>query len=114
MKKLLGTITLLKGLRGAKKAATYNTTWKEDAKDVAKMIRATWNGDFRIQKRNIFLMLLCLVYILNPFDFLPAIALGPIGLIDDAAVLVFVYKRITGELERFRREAKYQEAEVVS
>jgi len=33
---------------------------------------------------------------------------------DDAIVLVFVYKRITGELERYRREAKYQEAEVVS
>ena len=39
----------------------------------------------------------------KPFRFLPGIALGPIGLIDDAAVLVFVYKRITGELERFRR-----------
>lgn len=114
MKKLLGTITLLKGMLGAKETAADNTTWEEDAKDFAKMIRAAWKGDYNIKKRNVLLTLLGLVYILNPFDLLPAIALGPIGLMDDAAVFVFLYKRITGELERFRREAKYQEAEVVS
>ena len=114
MKKLLGTITLLKGLRGAKKTAAYNTTWEKDGKDFVKMIRSAWKGDYSLKKRNILLTLLGLLYILNPLDLLPAIALGPIGLIDDAAVLVFVYKRITSELERFRREAKYQDAEVVS
>ena len=114
MKRLLGTITLLKGLRGAKKTTAYNTTWEEDGKDFVKMIRAAWKGVYSIKKRNIILTLLGLLYILNPLDILPVIALGPIGLIDDAAVLVFVYKRITSELERFRREAKYQDAEVVS
>ena len=44
MKKLLGTITLLKGLRGAKKTAAYNTTWEEDGKDFVKMIRAARKG----------------------------------------------------------------------
>ncbi len=114
MKKLLGTIAVLKGLRESKKAAAYNTTWEEDTKDFVKMLRAAWRGDYSIKKRTILLTLLGLVYILNPFDFLPAIALGPIGLIDDVAMLVFVYKRITGELERFRRESKYQDAEVIS
>ena len=114
MKKLLGTIAVLKGLRGIKKATGYNTTWEEDAEDFLKMLRAAWRGDYSIKKRNIILTLLGLLYILNPLDILPVIALGPIGLVDDAAVLVFVYKRITGELERFRSEAKYQDAEVVS
>ena len=114
MKKLLGTIAVLKGLRGTKKAAAYNTTWEEDAKDFVKMLKAVWRGDYSIKKRTILLTLSGLVYILNPFDFLPTIALGPIGLIDDAAVLVFVYKRITSELEKFRNSAKIEEAEVVS
>jgi uncharacterized membrane protein YkvA (DUF1232 family) len=114
MNKLLGTIALLKGLRGTNKATAYNTTWEEDAKDFVKMLRAAWKGDYSIKKRTILLSLMGLVYILNPFDFLPAIALGPIGLIDDAAVLVFVYKQITGELEKFRNSAKIEESEVVS
>jgi hypothetical protein len=44
MKKLLGTIAVLKGLRESKKATAYNTTWEEDTKDFVKMLRAAWRS----------------------------------------------------------------------
>jgi uncharacterized membrane protein YkvA (DUF1232 family) len=114
MKKLRGTIRIIKGLIGAKSFTGTTSTWEEDAKDFVKMIRAMWKGDYRVKKRNILFVFFGLLYILNPMDLLPAIALGPIGIIDDAAVLVFVFKRITSELQRFGNIAKFEDAEVLS
>lgn len=114
MKKLLGTIALLKGVFGSKKSDASATTWGEDLSDAQKMISAAFKGEFKLKKRNILITLGGLLYVLSPLDFLPAALLGPIGLADDAAILVLVYKRITGELERFRSESKFQDAEVVS
>ncbi len=114
MKKLLGTIALLKGVFGAKKSDPSTTTWGEDLTDLQKMIKAAFNGEFKLKKRNVLIIIGGLIYVLSPLDFLPAALLGPIGLADDAAILMLVYKRITGELERYRSESKYQDAEVVS
>lgn len=114
MKKLLGTIALLKGVFGAKKSDSSTTTWGEDLSDAKKMISAALKGEFKLKKRNILIILGGLLYVISPLDFLPAALLGPIGLADDAAILMFVYKRITSELERFRTVAKFQDADVVS
>lgn len=35
-------------------------------------------------------IVICVIYILSPLDFIPEIALGPMGLIDDAGVLAFM------------------------
>ena len=78
------------------------------------MGKAALKGTFKIRKRTLLMTLGGLFYVLSPLDFLPAALLGPLGLADDAAILMFVYKRITGELERFRSEAKFDDAEVVS
>ena len=114
MKKLLGTIAIFKGLFGTKKGSTATSTWGEDLTDLQKMGKAALNGTFKIRKRTLLMVLGGLVYVISPLDFLPAALLGPIGLADDAAILMFVYKRITSELERYRSESKYEEAEVVS
>lgn len=114
MKKLLGTIALFKGVFGEKKSDASTTTWGEDLSDFVKMIKAAFRGTFRIKKRNILIAIAGLFYVLSPLDFIPELVLGPLGLVDDAAILVFIYKRITGELERFRTEAKFEDAEVVS
>jgi uncharacterized membrane protein YkvA (DUF1232 family) len=114
MKKLLGTIALFKGVFGEKKSNTSTTTWGEDLADFVKMIKAAFSGKFKIKKRNMLITIAGLIYVISPLDFIPELILGPLGLVDDAAILVFVYKRITGELERFRSEAKFEEAEVVS
>lgn len=38
--------------------------------------------------------ILCLGYVLCPIDFMPEIALGPVGLLDDAGVLVAAFASI--------------------
>ncbi|MDB4161085.1 YkvA family protein [Bacteroidia bacterium] len=114
MKKLRQTIALIRRALGSKKTKTSATTWKEDLSDVQKMISSVLKGTFKIKKRNTLIILGGLVYVLSPMDFLPEALLGPLGLADDAAILVFVYKRITGELERFRNESKLEDVEVIS
>ena len=34
-------------------------------------------------------VVICLLYIISPFDFFPEIIFGPIGLVDDAGILAF-------------------------
>ena len=114
MKKLLGTIALLKGVFGTTKSEASTTSWGDDLSDLQKMISAALKGDFKFKKRNVLMALGGLIYVLSPLDFLPMALLGPFGLADDAAILVLVYKRITSELERFRSTSKYDEAEVIS
>jgi uncharacterized membrane protein YkvA (DUF1232 family) len=114
IKKLWQTIALIRRALRSKKSKTSATTWKEDLSDVQKMISSVFKGTFKIKKRNILIILGGLVYVLSPMDFLPEALLGPVGLADDAAILIFVYKRITGELERFRNESKLEDVEVIS
>lgn len=113
MKKITGALALLKGLKGAKKQVGKDTTLSEDVNDVIDLLKAIYKGEYKIKKRNILAIIVGVIYVLNPFDLLPALALGPIGLIDDAAVLVFIYKRIASELDRYRSTSKYQDAEIV-
>ena len=49
----------------------------------------------------IVLMAVATVYILSPLDFIPEIALGPIGLIDDAVVAAWIAGAVLSETERF-------------
>ena len=91
MKKLLGTIALLKGVFGTKKSDATTTTWGEDLSDAQKMISSAFKGDFKLKKRNVLIAVAGLVYVISPLDFIPEAFLGPLGLVDDAAILVFVY-----------------------
>src|SRR5512138_1761943 len=49
----------------------------------------------------VVLMGLATLYIVSPLDFVPEIALGPIGLIDDAVIVAWVVGAILSETERF-------------
>jgi uncharacterized membrane protein YkvA (DUF1232 family) len=49
----------------------------------------------------ILLMGLATIYVISPLDFIPEIALGPIGLIDDAVVVAWIAGAILSETERF-------------
>jgi uncharacterized membrane protein YkvA (DUF1232 family) len=54
---------------------------------------------YRIPPRGLIAMIGALVYLVSPFDVLPEVMLGPLGLLDDAgavtAAAVFVYKLVT-------------------
>jgi|KBSSwiStaDraftv2_1062776.scaffolds.fasta_scaffold343354_2 uncharacterized membrane protein YkvA (DUF1232 family) len=67
---------------------------------VPKMVWHSLTGRYDGLGR-VVLMALASVYILSPLDFIPEIALGPIGLIDDAAVAVWIAGALLSETERF-------------
>ena len=49
-------------------------------------------------------IVMMLIYVISPVDFLPEAILGPIGAIDDAAVLVTFFRGISGMMINFVRE----------
>ena len=73
----------------------------EKAKILFRLIGSTLIGKYKPNKWNLILGFLSIVYIISPLDFIPEIAIGPIGLIDDAAILVFAYSRINKEIKNF-------------
>jgi uncharacterized membrane protein YkvA (DUF1232 family) len=66
-----------------------------------KMTRAYLSGDYRnIAQNNIILLLAGILYFINPFDLIPDF-IPLIGLGDDAAVLIFIAKKMQHEIEKF-------------
>ena len=54
-----------------------------------------------------FVVLLAFVYLISPFDFLPEALLGPLGLMDDLAVLWWLIKFVGSEtLRPYRAQAR--------
>ncbi len=95
----------------ARRAAALTAIWKalmssqgpSLGKRLAALPRMFWHsitGRYDGLGR-IFLMAIATVYIISPIDFLPEIALGPIGLIDDAVVATWVVGAVLSETERF-------------
>lgn len=54
----------------------------------------------RFFKEN-WILIISLLYILSPFDFIPEMFLGPIGIIDDSAIVIFLL--IQAILKHFRK-----------
>jgi uncharacterized membrane protein YkvA (DUF1232 family) len=77
-----------------------NYTWPERISAVPDIFRSMFKGDFKgILAGRTILLLLGVLYIISPFDFLPEIVLGPLGLADDAGVFalcVALFMQITG------------------
>jgi hypothetical protein len=67
---------------------------------IPRLIKATFSGLYDGGGR-LFRMGLAAVYIISPIDFIPEILFGPIGLIDDAGVAVWLAGAILSETERF-------------
>ncbi|MBU5669418.1 DUF1232 domain-containing protein [Peptoniphilus sp. MSJ-1] len=59
-------------------------------------------GNYRnIKKKDIFLMLAALLYLLNPADIIPDFIIG-VGFVDDLSVLAYIIKKLKDELEKYR------------
>ena len=83
-----------------------------DVKTLLKMLKAWQGGSYKFSKKTILYVIAGLLYFLSPMDLVPDFILG-LGFIDDAAVLAIVVKRIRSELEKFKEESVYQDAEVI-
>lgn len=53
------------------------------------------------KKRNLLIGVAAVIYLLSPIDIIPEIVFGPIGLIDDFAILLFAIRRIDKEVMNF-------------
>ena len=78
--------------------------FSEDAKErlqvIIRMVRAYASGEYTgISKTNAVLSLAAILYFLSPIDFLPDFL--AVGLLDDLALLTWVYYNFQGEIEGF-------------
>ena len=66
-----------------------------------KLAKDTITGRYRgLKKRNLFLIVAGLMYLVNPMDLVPDLLLA-IGFADDVAVLMYVFKKLDQEIKAY-------------
>lgn len=94
---------LLAVARKAAKQGARLGALKEDLRLLQALCLAWWRGEYRaISSQALLAVVAALLYFLTPLDALPDWLLG-VGLVDDLAVLAWVLRTWSGELELFRR-----------
>jgi uncharacterized membrane protein YkvA (DUF1232 family) len=69
---------------------------------IGRFIKAHINGKYRIKSiKTLIILLAAIIYFINPLDMIPDFIVG-IGLTDDFAVLMWVFKTAITELDEFR------------
>lgn len=80
----------------------------EELKAFLRLVRAYIDGDYRaISWESLVLIVAGIIYVVSPLDAIPDFLL-PLGLIDDAAVVVFVMGAVVAEVEDFIEWEKAQ------
>lgn len=78
---------------------------KEQLGDSWQDIRAIYDmimdKDFEVDKQTKYISIGALVYLVSPVDLLPERFMGPLGLADDVAVLMWSLKRAKPEIARY-------------
>ena len=75
---------------------------KEDMATGFRMVKSWLNGSYKqIPTKSIIMLIAAVLYFVNPFDFIPDLLLH-VGFIDDVAVLGFVFKTLSEELDQFK------------
>jgi uncharacterized membrane protein YkvA (DUF1232 family) len=77
-----------------------------------RMVGATLRGRYD-GKGRLLGMVLAIVYILVPVDLVPELLLGPVGLVDDSMVAVWLAGAVLSETERFMVWERRREPRVV-
>ncbi|WP_338000907.1 YkvA family protein [Neobacillus terrae] len=83
------------------KKGTLGETW-DKLQLFFDLIKAWTKGDYRdISKGTIMTVIGAVIYFVSPIDIIPDFLVG-FGIFDDAAVIGFTLKKISGDLEKFR------------
>ncbi|WP_102346484.1 YkvA family protein [Bacillus sp. Marseille-P3661] len=87
--------------KAGNKKEVLQDVW-ENLQLLFQLVRAWLNGDYKeLPKRSIIMIIAAIIYFVSPADIVPDFLAG-VGLLDDAAVLGFVLKQISNDLERFK------------
>ncbi|MCQ6267032.1 YkvA family protein [Fictibacillus sp. WQ 8-8] len=85
-------------------SAQNNSSLRELTSQVKALIRLVKHyrdGSYRhVSKKSMILIVAALLYFVSPIDAVPDFLVG-IGLLDDAAVLAFLYKTIKKEIDHY-------------
>lgn len=70
-------------------------------KDFARLVKSWLNGMYRVFPwRTFFIFILVAIYAINPFDLIPDF-IPFFGIIDDAAMLGFLFRSLKQDVEKF-------------
>lgn len=68
---------------------------------IGRLIKANLSGTYKLKSNRVLLGLLAAcIYFINPFDLVPDILVG-IGLVDDMAIIAWVFSSASDELRAF-------------
>lgn len=66
------------------------------------LLKSWSKGEYKnISKRSIVFIIASILYFVSPIDIIPDFIIG-LGIVDDAAVIGFALKQLSGELEKYR------------
>ncbi len=91
-------------LRKTKKTVAENKELRsivEDLKVMTELIKDYYSGSYKdLTNGSIVLVIIGLIYLVNPMDIIPDFLFG--GFIDDAAVIAYILKKITTEIDAYK------------
>lgn len=77
-----------------------------------KLAKDTVTGRYRgLKKRNLFLIVAGLMYLVNPMDIVPDFIFA-VGFADDVAVLMYVFKKLDKEIKAYEAWRDEEEAQI--
>jgi len=97
---------ITKLLKKTRKKANNNkvslaTVWN-DFQLLIELVKSWSKGQYRsISKKSIVFIIAAILYFISPIDVIPDFLIG-FGIIDDAAVISFAIKQLSGEIEKYR------------
>ena len=94
---------LMKLLAFSSTNINQNKTIKAKIKAFFRMIRTAKKVNYKLNYISLFLGFFTIFYFIFPLDFIPEIAFGPFGLVDDFAILMFGMKFLNKEVIKFIR-----------
>lgn len=102
-KLILGLVGDVEGKINAEYFKKQFKTFWEDLKTLLSMLKDTARGRYKPQsKKSMVLIVLALLYFLNPMDLIPDLLVG--GFIDDAALLAWVVSKVKDEIDNYNSE----------
>lgn len=86
--------------KAARNRAALKGVWK-NLQLLMELLKSWSKGEYKdISKKSIVFIIASILYFVSPIDLVPDFLIG-LGIVDDAAVLGYAIKQISGEIEKY-------------